>query len=305
MKIVLFAPVEANLKDINSTKDKFNRYFEKEAVKSFSCWRKNGGWLKDIPIYAICSTKATLSEETRKKFRDLNVNYIEAYQPITETYECGFWNIPLVGKWVEENIQADAFIKIDLDMYLINALPENLFSNLDKSIVGLHDSTAELHLSLISQEYPAFKYFFNTGFTITTPQSKFFDLQMKYLILMEEEFKNLGVEGFKHKYGPNIVENTTREDITGVEHRLMEEMCVSIMYNDGIPIQPIENYYLETNEYELDEKNNFDLNKVYFIHEHIDDNLSKVNLINQIKYKKKFGENEGYDFFMKQRNNNQ
>jgi hypothetical protein len=297
MKIVLFAPVEANLKDINSTKDKFNRYFEKEAIKSFSCWRENGGWLKDIPIYAVCSTKATLSEETRKKFRELNVTYIESYQPVTETYECGFWNIPLVGKWIEENIQADVFIKIDLDMYLIRPLPEYLFYNLKKSVVGLHDHLAEMHLASISEKYPTFKHFFNTGFTISTPQSKFFTLQMKYLIMIEEEFKKLGVEGFRQKYGPNIVENTTREDPTSIEHRLMEEMCVSIMYNDGIPIEPIRNYYLETNEYELDKSVQFNLNKIYFIHEHIDDNLSQTNLINQIKYKKKLNL-KGYEYFM-------
>jgi len=297
MKIVLFAPVEADLKDINSTKDNFNRFFEKEAIKSFSCWRKNGGWLKDIPIYAICSTQATLGEETRKKFRELNVTYIEAYQSITETYKCGFWNIPLVGKWAEENIQADVFIKIDLDMYLIRSLPENLFLDLKKSVVGLHDHLAEMHLSSISKNYPAFKYFFNTGFTITTPQSKFFEQQLKYLIEMEEDFEKLGVHNFKEKYGPNIVENTTREDETAVEHRLMEEMCVSIMYRDGVPIEPIQNYYLETNEYELEKSIKFDLNKIYFIHEHIDSNLSQTNLINQIKYKKKLN-NEGYEYFM-------
>lgn len=297
MKIVLFAPVEADLKDINSTKDNFNRFFEKEAIKSFSCWRENGGWLKDIPIYAICSTKATLSEETRKKFRELNVTYVEAYQSITESYNCGFWNIPLVGKWMEENIQADAFIKIDLDMYLIRPLPENLFFNLEKSIVGLHDHLAEMHLASISEKYPAFKYFFNTGFTITTPKSNFFEQQLKYLIFMENEFEKLGVQGFKEKYGPNIVENTTREDKDAVEHRLMEEMCVSIMYHEGVPIEPMQNYYLETNEYELEKSVEFDLDKIYFIHEHIDDNLSQTNLINQIKYKKKLNL-KGYEYFM-------
>jgi hypothetical protein len=301
MKIILFAPIESDLKDINSTKDKFSRYFEKEAIKAFSCWRKNGGWLKDIPIYAICPTKATLSESTREKFRELNVTYIETYHPITDSFNCGFWNIPLVGKWVENNIQADYYIKIDLDMYLIRPLPKKLFNG-QKSIVGLHDHLAENHLKKISENYPAFKYFFNTGFTVTTPESKFFETQMNYLITIENDYQNLGVEGFKEKYGPTIVENTTREDSTSIEHRLMEEMCVSIMYKDGFPIEPIINYYLETNEYELNTSVNFDIEKIYFIHEHIDDNFSQNNLINQIKYKKIFKNLEGYDFFMSWRN---
>lgn len=301
MNIALFAPVEANLKDINSTKDGFERYFESEAIKAFSCWRENAGWLKNIPIYAICPTHATLSEPTRQKFRELNVTYIEAYLPITETFTCGFWNIPLVGQWVEENIQADVFIKIDLDMYIIRPLPKDLFDDLHYSVVGLHDRLAELHLASISEQHPAFKYFFNTGFTITTPQSRFFSQQLKYLTRMEEEYQQLGVLGFKNKYGPTLTEETTREDVTAVEHRLLEEMCVSIMYQDGIPIRPIRNYYLETDEYELDGEILFDLERVYFIHEHINNNTHSTNLINQINYKKRFNGLSGYNFFMNQR----
>ena len=269
MKIVLFAPVEADMQDINSVKDGFSRYFEKEAVKAFACWRQNAGWLKDIPIYAVCSTKATLSEETRLKFRELNVTYVEAYLPITETYTCGFWNIPLVGQWAESNLNADVLIKIDLDMYLIRPLPESLFDNLEATVVGQHDHLAEMHLASISDQYPAFKYFFNTGFTISTPQSQFFDKQMEYLIRMEQDYQRLGTDGFREQYGPTITENTTRADTTAVEHRLMEEMCVSIMYRDGVPICPIQNYYLAT-----------------------------ANILNQLKYKKRLGGLVGYDYFM-------
>lgn len=73
------------------------------------------------------------------------------------------------------------------------------------------------------------------------------------------------------------------------------------MYADGIPITPLRNYYLETAEYELEGDVVFDLSCVYFIHEHIDNNLSTVNLINQLKYRRKFNTLPGYEYFIKYR----
>jgi hypothetical protein len=297
MKIALFAPVEADLRDVNSAKDGFSRYFEQEAIKTFTCWRKNGGWLKDIPIYAVCPTAATISDETRTEFRKLNVTYIEAYEPTTISYQCGFWNIPLVGRWMENHINADVFIKIDLDMYLIRPLPYSLFDNLEKSIVGLHDHLANPHLNIVKEEYPAFKYFFNTGFTITTPESRFFARQMEYLMQMDYDFEALGVDGFKKKYGPTIVDNIEDFSDEAIEHRMMEEMCVSIMYQNGIPITPFENFYLETDDYELDNEIDYDLEQIYFIHEHIYQKIAKNKMINRVRYKKAFDNLPGYNFY--------
>lgn len=298
MRVVLFAPIEANQKDINTTKDGFNRYFEDEAIKAFACWRNNAGCLKDIPIYAICPTKATISEYTRARFRELNVTYIEAYQQATDEFTCGFWNIPLVGQWAEDHLQADILIKIDLDMYLIRPLPDAMFDNISSTIVGLHDHLAEAHLASISGEYPAFQLFFNTGFTVSTPASHFFRNQLSYLMELERQYSSLSADDFRKRYGLTVGINVDRDDPTAVEHRLFEELCVSLMYQDGIPITPIRNYYLETNEYELDGEVDFDLTKVYFIHEHIDSNLSQTNLVNQLKYRRKFGSLPGYDFFL-------
>ena len=37
------------------------RYYEDEAIDCIRSWRKNGGWLKDIPMYCICCTKNKIS----------------------------------------------------------------------------------------------------------------------------------------------------------------------------------------------------------------------------------------------------
>lgn len=295
MNIALFAPIEGDLKDINTQSGNYERYFEKEAIKAFKCWRQNGGWLKDIPIYAICPTKATISEETKQAFADLNVTYIEAYEPETETYLCGFWNIPLVGMWAENNLTEDVLIKIDLDMYLIKPLKPEWFVDLDKTIVGIHDFKAHPYLHKMSTAYPEFGNFFNTGFTISKRSSGFFHEQMQALIEMEDVYDQ---GRFEQVYGIKVGESSSRDEDNEFEYDLLEELCVSIMYRDGFPIIPLANFYLETEEYELDDEEIvFNLNEIYFIHEHIDTNLDREKLTNKIRYRKVLKDIPGYEFF--------
>ena len=172
------------------------------------------------------------------------MTYIEAYDPLTEGFTSGFWNIPLVGKWAEENIDADVFIKIDLDMYLIRPLPREMFADLSCTLVGRHDRYAEAHLAAVSARYPMYEYFFNTGFTISEKKSRFFSKQLEYLTWLDETFVSLGSDEFQRMYGLTVRDNVNRDDPSATERRLFEEICVSFMYADGVPIYPLSNYYL-------------------------------------------------------------
>lgn len=297
-KIALFAPIEADLNNINSNQLGYSRLYEAEAIKCFRCWRKNGGWLSDIPIYAICPSKNTISIETQNEFKKLNVTYIEAYLGETENYECGFWNIPLVGKWVEENLDYEILIKVDLDLYLINELPKELVKHAEEveDIVGIHDHLA--HEYLASLKHDRYEKFYNTGMTITKKSRGFFNLQYKYLFKMLNEFSESS-EKFNKKYelvvskdnGPMAGKNT-------FEYNLLEELCVSVMASEeNFPIFALRNYCLETMDYELEGEVNFELNKVYFIHEHIDSSNRINQQINKLRYAKFFGNEHGYRFF--------
>lgn len=286
--IALFAPIEGNLRDINTTKQGLKRYFEKEAIRAFTCWRKNGGWLKDIPIYAICATGNGISLSTKKEFEKINVTYIEEYMKETETFDCGFWNIPLVGKWAQKNLPHTDLIKIDLDMYLLRSLPESWFGNGD--IIGLHTSGAHPYLEKMGNEYIEYKKFYNTGLTITRKGSIFFEKQMQILLELENEFKN---GNFKEKYGLEI--NYDVKDEEHFEYCLLEELAVSIMERDGFKINPIQYYYIEAEEYE-----EMDLDNVYFIHEHIEESIDKDKLFNKAKYRKQFKGFPGYEYYLTQ-----
>lgn len=297
-KVALFAPIEADLNNINSKELSYTRYYEMEAIKCFSCWRENGGWLSEIPIFAICPTKNTISEQTKSAFKKLNVNYLEVYIEETESYECGFWNIPLVGKWAEENLSYEYLIKIDLDLYLIKELPHLLFEILEseKDIVGVHDIEAHSYLKTLNH----FKYatFYNTGLTITKRDRRFFEKQYLYLFKMLSEF-NQDIDKFTEKYDLKVCKKIDDQSgIKSFEYQLLEELCVSVMVNElGVQIYGLENYCLETMEFELGKDNQFDLAKVYFIHEHLDNSDTKEKILTRIRYASLFGEKHGYRYF--------
>jgi len=119
MKYALIAAIEGDRKNLNNDKNivQFERLYESEAIICFQNWRKNGGWLKDIPIYVLCPTHNTISKDTQDKLSTLNVTYIEEYHPIIETFTSGFLNIPYVGKLMEDRLDVDVIIKIDLNPF--------------------------------------------------------------------------------------------------------------------------------------------------------------------------------------------
>jgi hypothetical protein len=301
MNIALFAPIEPDLKDINTTKIGYTRYYEQEAIKSFLCWRENGGWLKDIPIYVMCPTGKNISDETKKKFYELNVTYIEEYLNETSNFDCGFWNIPLVGKWAEKNLVEDILIKIDLDMYLIRPLKKEMFDNLDKSVVGRHGPfPASFYLDKMSEKFPEYKNFYNTGFTITEKKSNFFHKQMEALERCTLSYKK---NTFEKDFGLIISEKDNDNSDNSFPYFLLEELCVSIMEKEGVPIKPIDMFYLETDWDEIDEMKKlgmpYNINEIFFIHEHIDTKIDQNKIKNKLKYKKTLNGLKGYEFYLK------
>jgi hypothetical protein len=87
MTYALIGAIESEFNDTNVNTglcEACKRRLESEAIECFKNWRKNAGWLKDIPIYAVCPTNNVISEKTKEEFDKLNVTYIEDYQEVTE-----------------------------------------------------------------------------------------------------------------------------------------------------------------------------------------------------------------------------
>ena len=140
----LVVPVERNFDNTNWQKktSPYARMYEDEAVKCFSSWRKNGGWLKDISIYAVCITKNTLPKRTQEKLSSLGVKYIEDFDHRSEDFSSGFLTLPYTSRWAEESslVKEHILLRIDLDMCLLKPLPKDIFiAAHDKVVVGQYD----------------------------------------------------------------------------------------------------------------------------------------------------------------------
>lgn len=261
--IALITTIEQDLKDINTIKQGYYRCYEQEAIQCFTEWRANGGWLADIPIYCIALTSQPICESTKAKFDELNVVYIEKYYPETDQYQNGYWNIPLSGKYFEETLDEDIFIKIDLDMYLIKPLSKTLFSS-DIPIVGRYDESSAKHNTNKLTFPKKYGQPWDTGLVITKKSNLFFTRFYEKLKQITSEYEN-GL--FENKYNLHIKEF---DEDSGVDYGAIEEFAVSILYTDeNIALQPIIKYNLGEFYAPIDIYTDEEVKHIYFFHEHI------------------------------------
>lgn len=259
MKYALVTAIEGNDKNLNEQLGIINqpRKFEEEAISCFENWRKNAGWLKDIAIYTFCPTKNTISEKTKERFKELNVHYIEEYQPITETFINGFLNVPLVCKLFEERLTEDILIKIDLDMSLIKPLPEEIV-NSQVLICGQYDDYCTAQQRTLTEGWANP---FDTGFTISRRISGFYKYFFEVLMDVME--------------GTDPLWEKVREQ-SGDYY--LEEYVMDKIYNQKMwEVKPIQKYQIGEWYTPVKELTDKELKSVYFWHEH---------LIPDVKYNK-------------------
>ena len=263
--IAVITTIEGDLRDINTLKQGYSRHYEQEAIQCFTEWRKNAGWLKDVPIYTIALTRHTISDATKLALRDLNVTYIEAYHEETEQYQNGYWNIPLSGKYFEEHLTEDILIKIDLDMYLIKPLHPSLFELEDGvTTVGRYDEMSAKH-NTNKLTFPA-KYGqpWDTGLVITRRETKFYTKFYETLKQITAEHED---GTFEQKYGLHIKQH---DDDVGVDYGAIEEFAVSVMHTDlGVRLKEINKYNLGEFYAPIDIYTDDEVARIYFFHEHI------------------------------------
>ena len=174
--IALIASIESDRINLNSQLNTVAtaRLYESEAIRCFKSWRTKAGWLKDIPIYCLCCTKNTPSQKTIDKLKELNVTYIEDYNPDVEKFSSGFLTIPYVGKYFEtiKPIKENITIKIDLDNCLLKPFPEKLINEVyNKVIVGQYNDEYDIQERFCYNTYP-----FDTSLIITHRKHNFYSL---------------------------------------------------------------------------------------------------------------------------------
>jgi hypothetical protein len=254
-KIALVTTIENNTDNKNSKILNIQREYFNEALKCFESWRE---FYPDIPIYALCITKATLNEEEQQQLKNLNVQYIEKYFPESENFVNGFMNVPKSISWFENVIEEDIIIHTDLDMILLKKLPESLFILEENEIkCGKYD--------VIARESQ--RVDFDTGFTIHNKSSKFYG------------------------YFWNKIQDVVNGKIKlpdGVLYYDIEEYIMQLIAEEGkYKVTPILKYQLGEGYPSVDTFSDKELENVYFWHEHLI-NDKKIDLIREkIKFRKR------------------
>lgn len=257
MKIALITMIESNKKCTNDDMGidfEFQRHYEDEAILCFENWRKNGGSLKDIPIYTYCPTQNIISNETKNKLEELNVTYIEKYHEVTQSFSSGFINVPFCGMLLEEELEEDVFIHIDLDMNLIKPINDELINDVYKDghiLVGQYDDISKLDQRFLGEDW---ENPLDTGFIISRRDSGF------YKYFYEELMKLHETNGDKRwkKYCQNVREY------------FLEEYVIDRAYNEKTqPIKTIEYYQVGEGYASIDTFPDDKLDNIYFWHEHL------------------------------------
>lgn len=270
MTYALITAVEADNINLNSKigiKTAHPRLLESESILCFESWRKNADWLKDISIYAYCPTHNKISGQTKKKYENLKVTYIEKYHKETESFTSGFLNIPFVGMLLEERLKEDILIKLDLDMTLIKPLPKSLFSNVNV-ICGQYDDYCSKQQRFLGEgrENP-----FDTSFIISRRTSGFYKT---FFEAVKKELKSpdhlwLAIKKVSGDY-------------------FLEEYIIDKMYaQKNISIKPIQKYQIGEWYTPVSELTDKELESVYFWHEHILHDLLYKKTREKIEYFKR------------------
>lgn len=269
MSYALITIIENNVNNLNNQQGVYSnpRLYADEAVLCFQNWRKNAGWLKDIPIYAICPTKNILSTEEKSKIESLGVTYLEEYMKETEDFFCGFWNVPLVMKWCEENLQEETFIHIDLDMNIIKPLPQSLVDN-ELPICGIYDINSAKDQRPLPENWSRP---FDTGFTISRKNSGFYKLFYDVLTELTKTPDDIWNEYCKDRPIQDI-----------------EEYAMDKIYNEQmIDMNTIEKYQIGEGYAKVSTLTNDELQDVYFWHEHILFNKDYDKIREKIEFQKR------------------
>jgi hypothetical protein len=276
MKYALITMIENDDQNINNNSGEYveKRLYESEAIVCFTNWRKNGGWLKDIPIYTYCPTVNIISEDTKIKLKDLNVTYIENHISETDDYFCGYWNVPLVGKIFEETLEEDIFIHIDLDMNLIKPLSKELVDSVGTNeyvICGQYDDYTSNEQRA---RPPGWSNPFDTGFVISHRDSGFYSAfysELKELTETQDEIWN---------------DNLSDRPLYDLEEYVIDKHFNLNMYPYIRPVQryQIGEFYTPVNEYSDEE-----VEHIYFWHEHLipAPDYLKIRAMEKINYFKR------------------
>lgn len=145
--IAIISCIDTNKKVVIENYNTTYRYFEYEALRCYTSWRKNGGIYKDINIYCLNSKGPIISNKTLFELKKLNVTYIDDYNAYIAKNEIEFIDKLYAQQYFEKTnrIHEKYLIYMDLDVYILKNFPEYIYNVLEnnKILLAKHDKVDE------------------------------------------------------------------------------------------------------------------------------------------------------------------
>ena len=250
MSVALLTIIESSCDNLGDVSNKYgvdcqSLDYEAEAIRCFTSWRKNGGTYADIPIYCMCPSIRVPSLRTRQALEDLGVIYIHEFLEKTDSYVCGYWNVPIGCMYLEKNVSEDLLIHIDLDMYLFKQPPLGMLEcskdKLARLAINEHRPTTQPRVN-VDRVYP---FEINTGFICSHKSSQFYAKWFDRLERLSSEIATVDIATYS----------------------IWEERVCDVMYFDeGVPFEFFGPFQVneDVSHYSDDE-----IEQVCFLHGHI------------------------------------
>jgi hypothetical protein len=249
--IALILPIDSD-KRVRFGNRTHLRYFEEELVRNVRSWRKNGGWLKDLQIYALLSNGENVKDQTFRDLKCLGVNIVVLTGEEIVKHVLGFLNEPFCGKYFESicPIKEEITIKTDLDMQLLKPLPEKWIDIARENIViGQYDEeSVKGQRQRFNGDLP-----FDTNLIITHRKhgfySSYYDMCFSDEILSNPEYKKI-----QEEYGDYYLEEFVVDYLHATKFKNVFPLR-HYQYGEGYP---------SITEYSREQ-----VKDVCFLHEHI------------------------------------
>jgi len=207
-----------------------HRLLEEECELFLSRWynKKLNNEFAKIETFLICPSNnpptSKFVDEITTKYN--KVHYIHCPHNIADTFPAGWFNTPLGGKWLEENIEFDKMIHLDLDMILLKEFNKD-YLNLGNNIANCAVYDKEYRDDY--DEINGIPKDFVTCFIISNKEGKF------YNIWWEEQLR------LQQHYESNFVLDIKKNEEIWWEYCNCEECAVDILYyNHKLKIGKIE-----------------------------------------------------------------
>ena len=251
-KVAMVLHIEDDRKNLNTLKGITEpRYYAHEAVRCVRSWRKNGGWLKDCRIYALCCTDNPPPRKIIDELKSMGVVYVEDKFRKSSEFSSGFLTIPYTMCYFEKifPVKEDILFRIDLDNELLKPFPEKWFDTASSGeiVVGQYSEGFE-ERSMYPGTLP-----FDTSLVIASRKSHFlshwYENCFREKILLSDEWQKV-----KAKTGDYW----------------LEEFVVDWMSWNGWCVKPVKDYQYGPGYHDMEHfvKHNL-LEGLYMKHSHI------------------------------------